>query len=500
MSLPSPLARVVFLPPWRAGGWPACTVFSLLLFVWSVNGLSEADLYPYGVNQDQSLPRENDISSAEVQLNTPITFYGTEYSTLYVNDNGIVSFLTEVPIFFSAPFPLTYPIMAPLYSDVDVRGVGRIFYRETQEPSLLARFEQAVGAHFASGSTFRARSLFVATWEGVGHYERKTDRRNTFQLVVGSDTGRTYAMLLYPRGGVQWVQAEPKSPALPDAKAQAGFMAGDGRRFTALRGSGTDHVVNLDKMSNTAVPGQWLYQISGDEAVGPDLVNVDLLSGGSTCTAAREPCPPSSVCRDYDTGYCCHCDRGFFGNGKNCIANGTPQRVTGKLTGSLNEAPHRRRGGLPLGDSARNGFVLTGGEGNLTSEVRFKQTGHHVTLRGHFQGFDVFNMMKIHLEVRGSLPSVAQGMGVTVQDFAQDYNTVSPGLVLSHLSHSFQLEGSSLPIEYTVDTTLTFSQCPAHAPRRVAAAGARVAQLHRLRRQGRHRSLRAVYQGHRRRR
>ncbi|KAL1423396.1 hypothetical protein MTO96_021153 [Rhipicephalus appendiculatus] len=460
------------------GGWPACAVFSLLLFVCSVNCLSEADLYPYGVNQDQSLPRENDISSAEVQLNTPITFYGTEYSTLYVNDNGIVSFLTEVPSFFSAPFPLTYPIMAPLYSDVDTRGVGRVFYRETQEPSLLARFEQTVGANFAAGSTFRARSLFVATWEGVGYYERKSDRRNTFQLVVGSDTGRAYAMLLYPRGGVQWVQAEPKSPALPDAKAQAGFMAGDGRRFTALRGSGTDHVVNLDKMSNTAVPGQWLYQISGNEVVGPDLVNVDLLSGGSTCTAAREPCPPSTVCQDYDTGYCCHCDRGFFGNGKNCIANGTPQRVTGKLTGSLNEAPiagevdfhsyvdttnGRTYTALSRGDRARNGFVLTGGEGNLTSEVRFKQTGHHVTLRGHFQGFDVFNMMKIRLEVRGSLPSVAQGMGVTVQDFTQDYNTVSPGLVLSHLSHSFQLEGSSLPIEYTVDTTLSFSQCP-HMP------------------------------------
>lgn len=492
------------------GGWPACTVLLFLLFVNSVNSLSEADLYPYGVNQDQSLPRENDISSAEVQLNTPITFYGTEYSTLYVNDNGIVSFLTEVPSFFSAPFPLTYPIMAPLYSDVDTRGVGRVFYRETQEPSLLARFEQTVGANFAAGSSFRARSLFVATWEGVGYYERKADRRNTFQLVVGSDTGRAYAMLLYPRGGVQWVQAEPKSPALPDAKAQAGFMAGDGRRFTALRGSGTDHVVNLDKMSNTAVPGQWLYQISGDEVVGPDLVNVDLLSGGSTCTAAREPCPPSTVCQDYDTGYCCHCDRGFFGNGKNCIANGSPQRVTGKLTGSLNDAPiagevdfhsyvDTTNGrtytalsrvspsslgsdlrallvlgdvigwlfALPQGDRARNGFVLTGGEGNLTSEVRFKQTGHHVTIRGHLQGFDVFNMMKIRFEVRGSLPSVAQGMGVTVEDFTQDYNIVSPGLVLSHLSHSFQLEGSSLPIEYTVDTTLSFSQCP-HMPPGVA--------------------------------
>ncbi|XP_065308786.1 nidogen-like [Dermacentor albipictus] len=487
------------------GRWATCTVL-FLLFVGSVKSLSEADLFPYGVNQDQSLPRENDISSAEVQLSTPITFYGTEYSTLYVNDNGIVSFLTEVPSFFSAPFPLTYPIMAPLYSDVDTRSAGRVFYRETQEPSLLARFEQLVGTNFAAGASFRARSLFVATWDGVGHYERKADRRNTFQLVVGSEPGRAYALLLYPHAGVQWVLADPKSPGHPDAKAQAGFMAGDGRRFTALRGSGTDHVVNLDKMSNTAVPGQWLYHISGSEVVGPDLVNTETLSGGATCMAAREPCPPSTVCRDYDTGFCCHCDRGFFGNGKNCIADGSPQRVTGKLTGSLNDAPI---GGevdfhsyvdttngrtytalsrvsppslgsdlrallvlgdvvgwlfaLPQGDRARSGFVLTGAECNLTSEVRFKQTGHHVTVRGQFQGFDVFNMMQVRIEVRGSLPSVAQGRGVTVEDFTQDYNLLSAGLVQSHLSHSFQLEGSSLPIEYTVDTTVSFVQCP-HIP------------------------------------
>ncbi|XP_077490332.1 nidogen-like isoform X1 [Amblyomma americanum] len=487
-----------------------CTVLLLaLLLQGSVNSLSVSDLFPYGVNQDQSLPRENDISSAEVQLSSPITFYGTEYSTLYVNDNGIVSFLTEVPSFFSAPFPLRYPIIAPLYSDVDTREAGRVFYRETQEPSLLARFEQLVASNFAAGSAFRARSLFVATWDAVGHYERRSDKLNTFQVVVGSSSegaGETYALLLYPRGGLQWVVGDGKNPVLPDAKAQAGFMAGDEHRFTALRGSGTDHVINLDRMSNTAEPGQWLYRISGHEAVGPDLVSADLLSGGNTCSTAREPCPPSTECRDFETGFCCHCKRGFFGNGKNCIDNGLPQRVTGKLTGSLNgqvisgevdfhsyvDTANGRtytalsrvtptslgsdlRALLALGDiigwlfalphdeRARSGFVLTGGECNLTSEVRFKQTGHHVTILGSFQGFDVFNMMKVHLEVRGSLPSVAQGSGVTVADFTQDYNLVGPGVIKSHLSHSFQLEGSSLPMEYMVDTSVTFSQCP-HAP------------------------------------
>lgn len=68
---------------------PAAYRFTVLLLVLfsrgSVNSLSVSELFPYGVNQDQSLPKENDISSAEVQLSSPITFYGTEYSTLYVS-------------------------------------------------------------------------------------------------------------------------------------------------------------------------------------------------------------------------------------------------------------------------------------------------------------------------------------------------------------------------------------------------------------------------------
>lgn len=159
---------------------------------------------------------------------------------------------------------------------------------------------------------------------------------NTFQVVIGSSEREAYALLLYPDGGVQWTRAEGKNPNLPDAKAQAGFMSGDRRRLTALRGSGTDHVINLDKMSNTKVPGQWLYHISGSEVTGPDL---GVQGVGGSCASAREPCPPSTSCQDFATGFCCRCDAGFFGNGKNCIQNGAAQRVSGKLSGVVNDFP-----------------------------------------------------------------------------------------------------------------------------------------------------------------
>ncbi|KAM7305145.1 nidogen-1 isoform X2 [Ixodes scapularis] len=481
-------------------------VLLLALLLHGARSLPTSDLFPFGITQDQSLTKENDVSSAEVQLSHPITFYGTEYSTLYVNDNGLVSFLTDVPSFFSAEFPLQYPLIAPLYCDVDTRGTGRVFYRETQEESLLLRFTALVSSQYAAAS-FRARSLFVATWDAVGYYERKIDKVNTFQLVIGFDERDAYALLLYPEGGIQWIQADGKVPSLPDAKAQAGFMSGDKTRYTLLRGSGTDHVVNLDKMGNTGVPGQWLFRISGQDGAEPDSAGRSGSDGGGgTCASVRVPCPPSSVCVDYEAGFCCRCDRGSFGNGKNCIKDGAPQRVNGKLTGVVNELPIGAEVdfhsyvvtgdgrsytalsrvapvslasdlralltladvvgwlfALPQGTDAVNGFTLTGGEFNRTAEVRFKQTGHQVTIHEHYLGVDVFNMMKVNVEVRGSLPTISQGSKVTVDDYSQDFDHVSPGVVKAHLSNQFSLEGSSLPVEYTVDQTIVFSDCP-HAP------------------------------------
>ncbi len=50
------------------------------------DALARTDLYPYGVQQqDQRLPVGDDISSSEVQLTVPISFYERLYTSLYVS-------------------------------------------------------------------------------------------------------------------------------------------------------------------------------------------------------------------------------------------------------------------------------------------------------------------------------------------------------------------------------------------------------------------------------
>ena len=69
---------------------------------------------------------------------------------------------------------------------------------------------------------------------------------NTFQLVIASDGQDSFSIFAYPLNGIQWIQGMGKNPNMPDARAQAGFVAGDGR-FHVLKGSGSDQVSNLNR-------------------------------------------------------------------------------------------------------------------------------------------------------------------------------------------------------------------------------------------------------------
>ena len=61
-------------------------LFCMLVFASPSTGLNMADLYSYGDSQgDNRIPVGDDVSSYAVNLQFPITFYGQQYSTLYVS-------------------------------------------------------------------------------------------------------------------------------------------------------------------------------------------------------------------------------------------------------------------------------------------------------------------------------------------------------------------------------------------------------------------------------
>lgn len=40
------------------------------------------------------------------------------------------------------------------------------------------------------------------------------------------------------------------------------------------------------------------------------------------CVDNKHKCSVFADCRDYSTGYCCHCRPGYYGNGKDCVPDG----------------------------------------------------------------------------------------------------------------------------------------------------------------------------------
>lgn len=67
-------------------------------------------------------------------------------SLLQVNNNGVISFTRAVSTFTPEPFPLGngLQLIAPYWADVDTRGTGQVWYRETDNRHLLDRAQREI--------------------------------------------------------------------------------------------------------------------------------------------------------------------------------------------------------------------------------------------------------------------------------------------------------------------------------------------------------------------
>jgi len=97
---------------------------------------------------------------------------------IQVNDNGVISFGDRFNVRTPKSLPLNTAdkIIAPYWADVDTRIIGQVFYRQTTDPSLLARATNEIRAAFSNLHNVTITDLFIATWDNVGYYNRKSDK------------------------------------------------------------------------------------------------------------------------------------------------------------------------------------------------------------------------------------------------------------------------------------------------------------------------------------
>lgn len=109
-----------------------------------------------------AMPPNDDLSSSLISLPFTFYFYGNPFNSVYINNNGSISFTTPYSTFTGTPFPNpSFEMIAPFWGDVDTRGIGNVWYKVTQ------------------------RSLIVI-WDRVGYYNAHIDKENTFQLIISN--------------------------------------------------------------------------------------------------------------------------------------------------------------------------------------------------------------------------------------------------------------------------------------------------------------------------
>uniref|UniRef100_A0A8B9C4C4 NIDO domain-containing protein n=1 Tax=Anser brachyrhynchus TaxID=132585 RepID=A0A8B9C4C4_9AVES len=168
-------------PPPRSTQMKAAPVLLLLFLLGHTGGRPVSELlYPFGPEEgDMATPREDDGMSPEILLWETFSFYGVPHRSLYVNNNGVVSFRTGVSEFTPNPFPLPghRPFVAPYWADVDTRLGGDVFYRQTRSPELLARLTRELAPAVSPPEQAPQPTwAFVATWDRVSFFGAASDK------------------------------------------------------------------------------------------------------------------------------------------------------------------------------------------------------------------------------------------------------------------------------------------------------------------------------------
>ncbi|XP_034040107.1 nidogen-1 [Thalassophryne amazonica] len=262
-------------------------------------------------------------------------------------------------------------------------------------------------------------------------------------------------------------------------------------------------------------PVQFQPQHVDFQPVNPEVVvvedgdiNVDVFSYNlGTCTNNRHKCSPFSDCKDYSGGYCCHCRPGFYGNGIQCVAEGKPQRMNGKVYGkvyvgnspspqeftgndlhsyvvvndgrsyvAISDIPsdigHSLQPLATLGGAIgwsfalekpgfKNGFSLIGGEFTRQVEVIFLPGNEKLTIRQEFKGIDEHDHLVVNTMLDGRIPEVPRDSVVQIGPYSEIYQ-YSSNLITSSSTRDYIVippNGSPEPRTYQWRQTITFQSC-----------------------------------------
>uniref|UniRef100_A0A7N8WWF6 Nidogen 1b n=1 Tax=Mastacembelus armatus TaxID=205130 RepID=A0A7N8WWF6_9TELE len=531
-----------------------------------------------------------------------------------INTNGFVA-VVEPPDEnqYLGKMPASFKMIAALLGDLDDSdGQGKVYFRQDSSPGVLSRAAEHVRRAFPIEQKVEPTSALVITWANMAAHgtsglgDRLDTKRNTFQLVLASTVSSSYAILLYPRAGLQFLST---SVGGNKTLLEAGFNEGlvsswfwgtnQGVYFRTTTNEETS-VRELTEKTNSGQKGVWVYEVGATVfiAITPGMVpdlpveedateppvtllprqpheqeevdfsthetgltmtsesavpeefssesptdyqtsypdtetptpwymvtetvttepyyeetdqeypEYETIYNLETCAHHRHNCSAFAECRDYTNGYCCHCRPGFYGNGMDCVAEGKPQRMNGKVHGRVfvgnSPSPVELRNkdlhsyvvandgrayvaisNIPesVGPSLQplsslggvigwafaleqpgyqNGFRLIGGMFSRQAEVIFQPGNERLSIKQQFQGIDEHDHLVVSTELEGRLPAIPVGSSVHINPYKEIYQ-YGRNLITSSSSRDYTVtspDGTTQTRSYQWRQTITFQSCP----------------------------------------
>ncbi|XP_065530378.1 mucin-4-like isoform X2 [Lathamus discolor] len=232
-------------------------------------------LYEYGVreNDRQYVERRVDFNSPLFKPETGFPFGKTLRDSLYFTDNGQIIFPASDNSIFTYPNPPRsgfngheeVPMIAVFWDNADFsKGVGTTYYQEyitlnTAKPPFVRDVEAKVQRYLRS--SYSAAWTLKITWERAPAYTARTDTRRTitYQAVLTTDGFRSYILMLYQDGGMQWDYTR-----LAATNVLIGYTSGDGFYHNddlTQRPPAAKYRPDQFRGYNTDLRGLWIYKL-----------------------------------------------------------------------------------------------------------------------------------------------------------------------------------------------------------------------------------------------
>ncbi|XP_057299219.1 uncharacterized protein LOC130629862 [Hydractinia symbiolongicarpus] len=153
------------------------------------------ELYPYGQKEGDNIMKPGYHYTESFQLEQPLLIFSRMVKTLYISTNGLL--YGNIPLVNDTiPYPAsTDKVIYILNLDIDTRKQGTVYYRKTQNRTLLQSISKEIKQVLEV--EFQAKDLVIVTFANVSTYFRKKHEVTSAQLVVATDNKTSYAIWNY---------------------------------------------------------------------------------------------------------------------------------------------------------------------------------------------------------------------------------------------------------------------------------------------------------------